>query len=88
MEQHLNFYHSEYAHPGKVSGLPLPREVATATLLDPREEEKFGVPQRPAFTNIIEKDTEGTSAGEKRRSANANAFAAGAAGGKRPRHSK
>ncbi|KAI6166959.1 hypothetical protein EDD17DRAFT_1893598 [Pisolithus thermaeus] len=88
MEQHLNFYHSEYAHPGKLSGLPLPGDAAAATLLDSCEEETFGVPVRPAFNNIAEKSTDGMSTREKRRHANANAFAAGAAGGKRARHSK
>ncbi|KAI6008633.1 hypothetical protein PISMIDRAFT_690710 [Pisolithus microcarpus 441] len=88
MEQHLNFYHSEYAHPGKDAGLPLPSDVATATLLDPREEEACGVPIRPAFNNIVEKSTDAMSTREKRRHANANAFSTGATGGKRARHSK
>ncbi|KAI6156769.1 hypothetical protein BKA82DRAFT_148417 [Pisolithus tinctorius] len=88
MEQHLNFYHLEYAHPGKFSGLPLLCEVAAATLLDSCEEEKLSVPQRPAFTNIVEKNTEGMSTGEKHGSANANSFAAGAGGGKCTCHSK
>ncbi|KAI6006348.1 hypothetical protein F5J12DRAFT_783100 [Pisolithus orientalis] len=78
MEHHLNFYHSEYTHPDKVSGLPLPCKFATATLLDPHEEEKFSVPQHPTSTNIIKKDMEGMSACEMCRSANANAFAASA----------
>ncbi|KAI6102264.1 hypothetical protein F5141DRAFT_1135727 [Pisolithus sp. B1] len=88
MEQHLNFYHSEYAHPRKLSGLPLPGDATAATLLDSHEEETFGVPVHPAFNNIAKKSTDGMSTCEKCRHANANAFAAGAAGGKRTRHSK
>lgn len=77
MEQHLNVVHSEYAHPGKWIGLPLPSNVVSAVLVDPREETKFAVPLRPSFTLIraVQESAERTSAREKRASSNATAAA-------------
>ncbi|KAG6380411.1 hypothetical protein JVT61DRAFT_8534 [Boletus reticuloceps] len=49
MEQHLNFSHSEYAHPGKPEplGLPLPLHIMQAILLTSLKKKKLGVPVRP-----------------------------------------
>jgi hypothetical protein len=46
MELHLTLHHSEYAHPGKLLGLPLPYDVAMAAYMDAHEEEVLGVPVR------------------------------------------
>ena len=46
MELHLTLHHSEYAHPGKLLGLPLPYDVATAAYTNACEEEALGVPVR------------------------------------------
>ncbi|KAI6113864.1 hypothetical protein EDD16DRAFT_1709288 [Pisolithus croceorrhizus] len=80
--------HHKYACPGKLSGLPLPGDATAATLLDSHEEETFGVPIHPTFNNIAEKSTDSMSTCKKHRHTNANAFAAGAAGGKHACHSK
>ncbi|KIJ08502.1 hypothetical protein PAXINDRAFT_18375 [Paxillus involutus ATCC 200175] len=81
MEQHLNFHHPEYAHPGKLIGVPLPSSATAAVLLTSLKEARLGVPVRPEFT-LIAKPTNQTaseSAGEKRRSANVATFTAAVA---------
>ena len=81
MIQHLNFFHPEYSHPGKLLGLPLPTDVADAILLTPLEETKLGIPPCPEFTHVT---TDNASGGEKRKRANGKTVAMAAAlGGKR-----
>ena len=87
MEQHFSLAHPEYAHPGKLSGLPLPSNITPSIVVDPREEAKFGVPFRPQFTHIqIVGEDEAAPTREKRRTANANDTAVGSSlVSKRPR---
>jgi hypothetical protein len=84
MEQHLNFHHPEYAHPGKEIGLPLPPNVSAAALVDAREEKALGVPGREKFEHIVDNETEGASGGEKRKSSK-EVCAASGSGSKRVR---
>ena len=56
MEAHLADCHPEYAHPGKVDGLPLPEDVHEATALTALEESKFGLPTHAPFTKIQQKE--------------------------------
>ena len=84
MEQHLNFHHPEYAHPGKEIGLPLPPDVSAAALVDAREEKALGVPGRKKFEHIVDNETEGALGGEKRKSSREVSAASGS-GGKRVR---
>ncbi|KAI6003280.1 hypothetical protein F5J12DRAFT_700378, partial [Pisolithus orientalis] len=44
MQQHLNFFHPKYTHPGKVMGHPLPHQVFNLLYVMPIEEKKAGVP--------------------------------------------
>ena len=44
MKQHLNITHPEYAHPGKLLGLPLPTEMAHIVIITIQEEKKLGIP--------------------------------------------
>lgn len=69
MEQHLNFVHSNYAHPGKLLGDLLPSHMLYPVILTPLEEKKLGVPVRPAFTLFVEKENDrtGTAAQKRRR---------------------
>ena len=56
MEAHLTERHLEYAHPGKADGLPLPQDVYDAVALTALEELKFGIPHRPSFMKIQQKE--------------------------------
>ncbi|KAF8835724.1 hypothetical protein BDN67DRAFT_1015279 [Paxillus ammoniavirescens] len=87
MEQHFNFTHPEYAHPGKLLGLPLPSNIIPSIVVDSREEAKFGVPLRPQFTHIqiFGEHDEAEPAHEKRRTTNANGIATQAGSSKRLR---
>ena len=86
MEQHLNFFHPEYSHLGKLLGLPLPADVADAILLTPLEETKLGVPPCPEFTHVT---TDNASGGEKHKHANGKMVAmAATSGDKRARMNK
>ena len=71
MEQHLSFFHPEYAHPGKLMGRPLPRQVFNLLYVTPLEEKKAGVPPHPMFTLIVEKENHHgepeASTGQKRK---------------------
>jgi hypothetical protein len=53
MEQHLNLSHPEYAHPGKLLGLPLPSHMIRTVVLTVLEEKKLGVPARPKIPSDI-----------------------------------
>ena len=78
MEQHFNLAHPEYAHPGKLSSLPLPSNITPSIIVDSRKEAKFGVPFHPQFTHIqIVREDEAVPTHEKRRTANANDTAVG-----------
>ncbi|KIM66106.1 hypothetical protein SCLCIDRAFT_1155388 [Scleroderma citrinum Foug A] len=55
MEAHLADCHPEYAHPGKVDGLPLLEDVYEATVLTVLKESKFGIPTHAPFTKIQQK---------------------------------
>ncbi|KIK90957.1 hypothetical protein PAXRUDRAFT_799662, partial [Paxillus rubicundulus Ve08.2h10] len=52
MEQHLNFHHPEYTHPGKLIGVPLPSSTAATVFLTPLEKVRLGVPVHPKFMLI------------------------------------
>ncbi|KAI5994112.1 hypothetical protein F5J12DRAFT_726460, partial [Pisolithus orientalis] len=80
MEQHLGFFHPEYAHPGKVMGHHLPHHVFDILYIMPAKEKKAGVPARPAFTLIAEKENYrdlAVSTGQKRKGNSTRAVAAG-----------
>ena len=49
-------HHPEYAHPGKVDGLPLLEDVYEATALTVLKESKFGIPTCAPFTKIQQKE--------------------------------
>ncbi|KIK74377.1 hypothetical protein PAXRUDRAFT_19941 [Paxillus rubicundulus Ve08.2h10] len=74
MEQHFNFAHPEYPHPGKLHGLPLPSNIIPSIIVDSREEAKFSVPFCPQFTHIqiVGEHDEAEPAHKKRRTTNAN----------------
>ncbi|KAG9309781.1 hypothetical protein JVU11DRAFT_10155 [Chiua virens] len=46
MEEHLSLSHPEYAHPGKIYGLPLPLHMIDTVVITVQEEKKFSVPAR------------------------------------------
>lgn len=77
MEQHFNFAHPEYAHPGKLFGLPLPSSIIPSIIVGSREDAKFGVPPRPQFTliQIVGEGDEAVPTHEKRRTTNVNSIA-------------
>lgn len=74
MEQHLNFHHSQYAHPGKYLGDLLPANAAAAVLLTPLEEARLGIPTHPEFTLVTPSANETTLATSKHRAANVAMF--------------
>jgi len=77
MEQHLNLSHPEYAHPGKLLGLPLPSHMIRTVALTALEEKKSGVPaclspETPSSSHIQANHESmhlpaSTSSGQKRR---------------------
>ena len=77
MEQHLNFHHPEYVHPGKRLRAPLPSAAAAAVVLTQLEEARLGIPVRPVFVLIAQSESESKtpSAKEKCRNANGATFA-------------
>ena len=81
MEQHLNFHHPEYVHPGKRLGAPLPSAAAATIVLTQLEEARLGVPVRPVFMLIAQSESESKtpSTKEKHRNANGVMFAVAAA---------
>ncbi|KAG2091941.1 hypothetical protein BD769DRAFT_1679203 [Suillus cothurnatus] len=85
-EAHLNLEHPEYAHPGKLIGLPLPGSIFQSFALTAAKEKKAGVPVRPVFT-LLQKEKENTPvpAHSKKRKANAQAFVSAATLTKRVR---
>ncbi|KAF8834450.1 hypothetical protein BDN67DRAFT_914986 [Paxillus ammoniavirescens] len=56
MEGHLDYQHSEYAHPGKPDGIPLPCYVYNTIYFTSLEEKKSSVPICPPFTQIVDLD--------------------------------
>ncbi|KIL00866.1 hypothetical protein PAXRUDRAFT_23037 [Paxillus rubicundulus Ve08.2h10] len=55
IEVHLGNRHSEYAHPGKPQGLPLPHEMYDIIFFLTDLEQKANIPLPPPFHNIQEK---------------------------------
>ncbi|KIJ17295.1 hypothetical protein PAXINDRAFT_10141 [Paxillus involutus ATCC 200175] len=56
LKAHLDDRHSEYAHPGKPQGLPLPHEMYDIIFLTELEQEKVNIPLQPLFHNVQEKE--------------------------------
>lgn len=84
LEAHLTKEHPEYANPGKLEGVALPRVVFDSVVLTAAEEKRAGVPIRPAFTLVQEKENEvpGHSRTQKRK-ADAQTFVSAASLAKR-----
>ena len=80
MKQHLNITHPEYAHPGKLLGLPLPTEMVHVVIITIQEEKKLGVPVRASHNGPSNASNHGsthppaTTSSRKKRQADAGQF--------------